>query len=343
MKMLSRIRKTLLLFLALLLVSVACGGGTDDAVGDDTEDGGEPDDVVFALSWLPVADSMGWFSALDKGFFAEEGINANIVRGFGSSDTVQRVASGQVDFGLADLSALLPLRINEDVPLVAVASMYESLPMSTIFRAGEGINEPKDLEGRSIACSAGSASMLLFPAFARETGIDEDQVEWKLSDPGAINPAFASGQTDAACAFISTLPIIQAQTDDELDYFLYRDYGVGGYALMIITHEDTIAENPDLVRRFVRAALRGLEFAVENPDEALEILLTHAPENDPELTPAAWEVDLTVLTGGDVETHGYGYIDPEKMQAHFDSLVDALELDPGEITAEDLYTTEFLP
>ena len=329
--------------LALLLLS-ACGG--DDATAERDGTGQEtPDDVTFALSWLPVAEAAGWYSAWDQGWFEEKGIDAEIVRGFGSGDTAKRVATGETDFGIVDMSALVPLRLNEDIPVLTIASYYPEPPHAVIFRTGEGIEEPGDLEGRSIACSANNANMLMFPAFAAATGIDEDSIDWVLTDPGANNSLFASGETDATCDFITTIPILEGMADDEFDYFSYAEHGVEGYSQTLVTTETMIEERPDLVERFLRAALRGAEFAVEQPQEAVGILASHEPEQDHDILLEAWQMTLDneLMSNDDTERHGLGHISEERMQATFDTLVEAGALDVGDYTAEDLYTTDFLP
>jgi NitT/TauT family transport system substrate-binding protein len=325
------------------LVLIACGDGDGGSI--ETTAPTEPESVTFALSFLPTVDTAGWYTALDEGLFEAENLEVEIVRGFGSGDTVKRVATGEVDFGVADFSALVPLRINEDIPVVAIASFFAESPNGVIFPAGQGISEPKDLEGRSIACSANNANMLLFPAFAEATGIDPDAIEWKLSDPGAHTAAFASGLTDASCDFFYTLPLAESMAGEELEVFSYADHGVAAYGLMLVASQSTVDDRPDLVERFLRAALAGVQSAIENPEEGLATFLSHAPEDDPDISRAAWEmiIERGLLTSEDTDTHGLGYISPERIATNFDILVAASGLDVGDYTVEDMYRDDFLP
>jgi NitT/TauT family transport system substrate-binding protein len=330
--------------LALTVALTACGGGSSAGTQDSAR-GQDLDHVSLALAWMPVADSAPWYSALDKGWFEEEGLDVEILRGFGSGDTLQRVATGNVDFGQADLAALVPQRVNEDIPVVAVAAFYAEPFHAVYFRPGDGIEEPRDLEGRSISCSAGNANMLMFPAFADATGIDADTLEWKLGEPASIVPGFTSGQTDLACSVASDQPVIQAQSDVEVDHFAFVDHGVSLHSQMIVTSASTVEERPDLVERFLRAALRGLEFAVEHPEEAVEILLRHEPDLDPALTHESWAltVDLGLMRNEDTDRHGFGHISGDRMESTFETLLEAAGLDGGDHTADDLYTDAFLP
>jgi NitT/TauT family transport system substrate-binding protein len=333
------------LALVLVVMVVLTGCGDDGETVGETDRPEEPESVTFALSFLPEGWSSIFYTSLDFGWFEDEGLDLEITRGFGSGDTISRVATGDVDIGMADIAALVPLRLNEDIPVVAVAAVFAEPFHAVYFRVGDGIEEPADLEGRSIACSHGNANMMMFPAFAQATGIDGDAVEWKLGEPPTIVPAFTSGQADAACYVAGEKAYVQAQSDEEIERFAYAEHGVTGYSQMIIASERTLEERPELVAGFVRALQRGMEFAVENPQEAVEVLASHEPELDPDLARATWEetIRLGLMDNEDTDRHGYGYISPERMETTFQTLIEASDVEPGDYTAEDLYTTEFLP
>lgn len=322
------------------LVLLACACGADGGEVGDDEGSVEQSSVTLALNWLPVAEAAGWYSALEEGYFEEAGLDVSIVRGFGSGDTVTRVAAGEVEFGIADVAALIPARANEEVPVRAVGAFYGQAPHTIFYRGDSDITQPADLESKSIACTVGNAVLLMFPAFASANDVEEDGVEWKMSDPGAVIPAFTSGQTDALCELRASLPIVEDQMGDAgVEYFGYSDYGVEGYAHQILTSERMIEEAPSTVRAFVSAAVRGMEYAIDNPDQAVDYLLKHAPENDREVASAAWEIVAGLLQSPDGAP--VGSIDDERMTRTIDVLTTSLELE--QTPPEEIYTTEFLP
>ena len=128
--------------------------------------------VSFALDWVVNGTHAGYFVAKEKGYYSDAGLDVTLARGFGSGDTVKRVASGTATFGLADTGAIIAARANEDVPVRIVAMIYDRASLGLIYLAESGIKKPKDLEGRAIGRSASGASVNMFPGFLKANNID---------------------------------------------------------------------------------------------------------------------------------------------------------------------------
>jgi NitT/TauT family transport system substrate-binding protein len=298
--------------------------------------------VTFALNWLPVGEAAGWYTALDKGYFAEHNLAVSIVRGLGSADTAKRVAAGRAQFGVADTGTVILLRNREGIKVRSVAMFFGRAPHAVFFRKDSGIKTPKDLEGKSIACPATSANKIMFPAFAARTKVDESRVTWRITEPAVAIPTFAAGRADAVCEFLTSRPVIVKQTPAEIGQFVYAEFGLEFYANGIVAHEDTIKQHPDLVRRFTRAAVRGLEYAIQHPQEATRILLKYAPENKPDIAAEEWKVAADLILTPEARQHGIGYMAPAKMASTYEVVTSAFNLDKGKDRAENLYTNEFL-
>lgn len=335
-----RLFKPTCVIVGLVLVAAACGDDGDDTSATDT--GEEATRVNMVLNWLPVAEAAGWYSALEEGYFDEEGLNVVISRGFGSGDTVRRVGAGEADVGVADIAAVVPGRVNDDIPVKAVAVMFARAPQAMFYNLNDGIEEPADLEGRTAACSEGNSNLLMWPAFADAAGIDPDAVEFRNTDPGAIIPAFVAGQTDTVCELVASEPLIEEQTGEDVGVFSYADEGVDAYGHVIIASDSFLSENPDAVQGFVDAVRRGMEFAVENPEQAIEHLRTHAPENDEGQALAAWDISAEYMQNEDTEENGIGWMSSERMDQTLDLFVEVLDLDPEDVNPDELYTTEFV-
>src|SRR4051812_26106181 len=95
----------------------------------------KPDQVTFALNWLPVGESAGWYIALDKGYFKENNLDVTIVRGFGSGDTAKRVAAKRAQLGVADIGTVILLRSNEGIKVTAIGMFFGRAPHAVFFRA----------------------------------------------------------------------------------------------------------------------------------------------------------------------------------------------------------------
>ena len=300
------------------------------------------DEVTFALNWLPVGEAAGWYVALDKGYFRENNIDVNIVRGFGSGDTAKRVAAKRATFGVADIGTVILLRINEGIKVTSVGMFFGRAPHAVFFRESSNIKIPNDLAGKSIACPATSANKVMFPAFASLVGIDASKVEWKITDPAVAIPTFAAGRADLVCEFLTSRPNIAAQSREKISQFVYADYGFRIYANAIIAQEDTIKQNPELVRRFVRAAMRGLDYAIKNPDEAVQTLIRYAPENRPVIAAEEWQVATDLIMTEEAKRNGIGYMDPQRIAATYDIITSTFSLDKTKDRIEDLYSNNFL-
>lgn len=300
------------------------------------------DEVIFALNWLPVGEAAGWYVALEKGFFRDNNIDVTIVRGFGSGDTAKRVAAKRAIFGVADVGTVILQRVNEGIKVRAVGMFFARAPHAVFFKANSGIKTPKDLEGKSIACPATSANKVMFPAFASLAKIDPSKVEWKITDPAVAIATFAAGRSDLVCEFLTSRPNVVAQSREPISQFVFADYGFNIYANAIVAHEDTIKQNPDLVHRFVKAAVRGLDYATKHPEEALQALKKNAPENKPEIAAEEWKIASELLLSDEAKRNGVGYMDPKRMATTYDVVTSAFNLDKSKDHVEDLYSNEFL-
>ena len=106
--------------------------------------------VNFVLDWIVGGRHTGWFTALHKGYYAEEGLDVRISRGYGSSNGIQRVASGQSDVGFNDIASAILARAKDGVPIKAVAVSYAKHPSAIFTLKKYNIKTLKDLEGKTV-------------------------------------------------------------------------------------------------------------------------------------------------------------------------------------------------
>jgi NitT/TauT family transport system substrate-binding protein len=331
-----------------LLVGLVCGLwlASGPTVKPVDAQGSKPTQVLLAVDWVIAGQHAPFFVALDKGFYADQNLAVTISRGYGSGDTVKRIAAKQGTFGFADSGALIAARANDEVKVKAVAAIYGEPGAAILYNAKKGISKPKDLEGVTIAGSAGSATPRLFPAFAKANGIDAAKVKWAFVEPAAVNALFATGKVDAVGLFVLEAPILRNLTKDnkdvEVGVMRYADHGLKFYGNVLIAQEDTIAGSPDLVRRFVAATLQGFEYALNNLDEAVAIFGKY--QRDPGPAQARQELELVkqLAYSEEAKAHGIGAFDPKKVALSIELISQGLEL-KRTISAEEYYTPEFLP
>lgn len=336
-----------LIIITLLLLSLAIGTIGCSSQGSPSPAGAPNpatlDKVTLNLQWLP--EDPAYWVALEKGFWKEQNLDVNIIRGYGSGDTVTKIATKKADFGIADVGSLILARAKEDVQVKAVVNFKESYPGIVIYNDSLGIKTPKDLEGKSIIGSASSSIVLFFPAFAKATGINPNKVKWELIDPTLQYSAFAQGQADTLTTMYKYIPRVEKLTGKPAKFFSYKDDGgLNRYGESIIVHEDTIKENPELVRRFVAGFLKGLQYSLEHPSEVGVIMKKYVPETDPDLSVKMWEAELKyqVITGEEAQAKGLGSMSDQRMAQTIKYVIEAYELQK-EISPKTIYTTEFLP
>lgn len=321
-------------FAAAALVSVA--GLTHRAAAADN--------VSFAMDWIINGAHAGYFIAQEKGYYRDEGLNVTISRGFGSGDTVKRLAAGRADFGVADTSALITALANDNVPVRAIAMIYDKASLGIIYVKESGIKTPKDLEGRAIARSAAGASVNMFPGFLAVNGIDRSKIKEVVVDGANFLPLMMSRQVDGVLEQSINIGRFRHQATQQklnVEAMRYADFGLMTYGNAIMASEETTRSKPDLIRRFVRASFRGLEYGFANPDEAMAALRKQNPEVDAEIGKEEFIAIRDLALTESAKKNGLGKIDAERMTQTRDIVVKALSL-KRVMPIEEIYADGFV-
>jgi len=287
--------------------------------------------VRFTLDWAYQGPQAPFLVALYKGFFAEEGLSVTIDRGYGSAKVISDVAAGLFDVGFGDMNSLIEFKSkNPDAKVKAVAVIHVKSPLSVVTLRGKGIESPKDLEGRKLGAPAGDAARRVFPAFAKAVGIDPNKVTWVTMDVPLREPMLARGEVDAVTGFYYTVIINLLSlnvSDNDIIVFKYGDY-LDIVGNCIVVNEDFLKKNPDAVGRFLRAVIRGLKYSIQNPDEAISILLQRDPtlNRDVEKKRLMMALEL-IYVKGVTDKYGFGYVDPSVIGRNIDVIVSVLGLE----------------
>jgi len=288
----------------------------------------EPTKVVFSTDWGYNGRHAYFFTALDKGYFKEEGLEVEILGGRGSGTVIKEVAAGTIDIGFADAGTLALARANEDVPVKMVAVVYADSPHALIVLEDSGIKGPKDLEGKTASDAAGSSNYKLFPAYARAGGADPDKVKWVFSESTALVGLLLSGQVDAIGQFTVGVPLLAKRAAPKKVRVLhYQDApGFEIYSNGIIVREDMLEKDPELVRKFVRASMKGLRDALADPAETGRIMAKYHRQVEPDITEGEIKMVGKIAVNDMTKEHGLGYIDEAKMQKTIDLVGQVFEL-----------------
>lgn len=300
------------------------------------------DYITFNMSWLPQGSMAGVIVAIDKGYYAQEGLNVSVMRGFGGVRTVNELDHGLFDFGYVDPIAIALNRAHGGKTRM-VGAINARWPGALCYiKERHHIEKPADLAGLTIGGGQNSAMQAILPIWLQRNGLPSQRVKILQLDPAVIVNSLVRGQIDAAeCWEGASLPLVEKQTRAAgltLGWLPYRNFGFDIYGSGIAATDDFIARNPDTIRKFLKATYRGYAEAGAHPDDAVATMTSHFPTLDPMIT--RHQLDQTLALMHDDEP--VGSIDAKKMAATIDFLHAAKDL-KSNVRSADLFTTRFLP
>jgi NitT/TauT family transport system substrate-binding protein len=262
--MMSRSRK-LLIYLVLVLLLGACTGVPP------SRNTVEPQDLTrirLPMGYIPNVQFAPFYVATEKGYYRDAGIEIEFDYSF-ETDGVTLVGSNELQFAVVSGEQVLLARA-QGLPIVYVMGWWQDYPVGVVALAEEGIRSPEDLAGKKIGLPGPfGASYIGLRALLDEAGLEESDVTLDSIGFNQIE-ALVAGQDQAAVIYVNNEPIQLSAQGYEVDVIRVADY-VKLASNGLITNEQTIAENPELVRRLVQATLHGVAVSLSDPEEAFEI------------------------------------------------------------------------
>ncbi|OWY05617.1 ABC transporter substrate-binding protein [Thioclava sp. F1Mire-8] len=274
--------------------------------------------MPFALDWKFEGPSAPYFLAIDEGFYGEAGLEVEISEGKGSLDAIPKVATGAYPVGFADINSLMKfLDQNPGAPVTAVMMVYDKPPFAVVGRKSQGVNEPKDLEGKVLGAPPPDGAWAQFPIFAKEASLDMDKIKVEPVGFPTREPMLAEGKVDAVTgfSFSSTLNLKRLGVGmEDQSVLLMADYGVALYGNAIIVNTDYAKAHPEEITGFIKATAEGWKAAISDPGKAIDALLKRNPAADKDLETERLQmaIDANVLTDY-VKENGMGGIDADRM------------------------------
>ncbi len=302
------------------------------------------DKVKFALDWIPYGKHAMYYVSIDKGFWKDAGLDVQMTRGFGSGDTVKRIASGTDDFGFASVGNMIAA-MSRGAKLKMVGMIHDKTLETLATLEGNKITKPSDLEGKTIGSPEANAARVIFPAFANINKFDDKKVKWINMTVPATTPSLLAGRVDAILIFYTEKPTVDAaskKVGKKPLYMLFADHGMATYGNGLMVSENTLKNKPDLVKRFLAATYKGVAWSVENPQEAVDIFIKHNPAISPDLARKHFDIAVDSLLSKNALKEGIGHMTKPRMVFTNDLITKHMKL-PKMTAVEDVYTNEFLP
>ncbi|MCS6780954.1 MAG: ABC transporter substrate-binding protein [Geminicoccaceae bacterium] len=310
--------------------------GTDAAAAADK--------VTLRTNWLFYGSHAIFFLGIDKGFYDQEGIDLVVKQGNGSGNAVRLVANKDSTFAYASAVTMLNLAA-QGAPVLAVATIDAQGTDAVLVDPDSGIKSFKDLEGKNVLTTAGAGVNTLFPVAARNAGADPAKIKLTNVAESALVSSYLQKLAPAMLGGIDDKPAeIKAAGGKPPLVFNYADYGVHQPGYAIVAHRDTVANNPDLVRRFVRATLRSVAAAKADPDAAIRALINWqaSVEDQKQQAREVLDVTLSILKSKNAKDDRLGVNVPEDWAAALETLKTYKELKTDK-PASAFYTNEFVP
>lgn len=307
-----------LMILVLFLLVSACTPSAPLQVPSTPE----PLALTFMAGYKPQANLpfVGAYVAREKGFFEREGLDVTIEHSAGQGEHLQLLTAGKVQVTTQDAAVLLQRRADPGLPLVSIALIGQRGQQAYAALASSGLQTPKDWEGRMVGYK-GTPPPDLF-ALLKAAGADVQKIS--LVNVGFDPRILTEGKVDVYPVFKSNEPYLIRSWGYELTLWDAADYGVPTLGLTYVTTESILQEQPEALRRFLKAALEGIRYAEQNPDEAVEIVLKYTgPQADPQHMRYMLESELRDARSPLTDEYGYGWQTLEQWSALAEMLVQA--------------------
>lgn len=254
--------------LSVMILTSGCGGSKK---------------VTVVLDWTPNTNHTGVYAALDKGYYAEEGLDVEIIQPSDMGADAM-VASGTAQFGFSYQESITFARA-EGVPLVSIAAVIQHNTSGFGALKEKNIKTPKDFEGKKYGGWGSPIEEATIKYLMEKAGADPSKVEILSTGTADFFQSSSSGQIDFSWIFEGWDGIAAKVRGIEIDYI---DLGQTDpifdyYTPVIVTSENMLQNNSKMVEAFMKATAKGYAFAMAHPEEAAEIFIEAVPEADPEL------------------------------------------------------------
>ena len=267
--------------------------------------------------------------------------------GKGSLDAIPRVASGTYEMGNADINSLIKFRDkNPDLPVKAIFMLYNAPPFAIVGRKSLGINAPKDLEGKILGAPAPDGAYAQWNAFVKANGIDASQVTIENVGFPVREPMLAQGKVDAITGYaFSSFINLKANgvPEDDISVLLMREHGLDLYGNVILVNPKFAVENPEAVKGFLRATIKGFQATIADPASAVKHVINHndVAREEVELERLMMAINQNIVTD-EVRANGLGGVVIERLQRSIDQIADTYEFE-NRPAVYDIFDSSFLP
>ncbi|MEZ2127846.1 MULTISPECIES: ABC transporter substrate-binding protein [unclassified Sinorhizobium] len=300
--------------------------------------------ATLMLNWYATGLHSPLILGQQKGFFKEEGVELEIQEGRGSGPTVQAVAANNVTIGFADLTTMMALA-SKGAPVISIGSALQRSPFAVISLKEKGIDTPEKVKGLTIATTAGDSPSQSWPLFLEKNGLKNSDFKTVSGDAKTKVNAVITGQADALLGFATDQGSqIEAATGKPITNMLFADFGVNSIGSSFIVNMQTVESNPELLRKFMRAATRSFEYATQHPDEAVDAVRSTYPNaGNKESLMTGLKIAIPLFKSKETETLRPLRVTKTQVEETVATMIAIGILKASDNDASKYYTDAFLP
>ncbi len=259
----------------------AAEADTEQSDKADAADDKELKEINVVLDWYPNALHTFIYTAIERGYYAEEGLKVNVQFPSNANDALSLVAAGKAEIGLYYQHDIIQAVANQGVKVASIGAVVQS-PLNIILSLKDkNITRPSDLEGKTVGYAGTALSEALVQTMMEADGADFSKTT--MMDVGfELMSSMTTGNVDATIGCLVNHEVPQLEEEGfELNYFMVNEYGIPNYYEgVFLANYDTIENDQDMLAGFLRASKKGFEDFKADPDGCLAILLNNQNEEN---------------------------------------------------------------
>lgn len=325
----------MIMVLFMVIGLAGCGQSNTPQSAEQT-----PKKITFVLDWTPNTNHTGLYVAQELGYFKDAGLDVDIIQP-PEGGALPLVASGKADFGVS-FQEEIASALTSDSPLdvVAVGTILQHNTSGIISLKKDNIQRPKDMENKVYATWDTPVEKAILKQVITKDGGNYDKVKMIPNTVTDIMSALQS-DVDAVWVYYGWEGVATQVKGLDTNFFAFKDIDpvLDYYTPVIATSQTYLKENPETAKKFLAAVAKGYEYAIDNPDEAANILVKHAPEVDPEIAKAGQKY---LANQYKAEVEQWGYINPDRWNNFYAWMYDQ-KLIPKKLEAGAGFTNAYLP
>jgi ABC-type nitrate/sulfonate/bicarbonate transport system substrate-binding protein len=330
---------SLLVVLALLAAALLAGCGAKKGTSETSRPGPVvTKKITFMAGFKPQANLpfVGVYIAQEKGFFRDQGIDVDLRHDETGAQNLQLLLADQVQITTAN-GAQVVQRNAQGIPLVALALIGQKSEQGFAVGTSSGITTVGDWAGKTFGYKGSVPTEFL--AITKANGLDPGKV--KQVRVGFDPRVLSEGQVDVLAVFVSNEPGQLERIGYHVKVFDPSDYGLPALGLTYVATKDEVQRDPEALLRFLKAALKGIDYANSHRDEALDIVLKYAPQENRDQQKFMLNTELDRALTDQTKTNGWGWQTQQQWQALASSLLDFQAIDKP-VDVSQVYTQQFL-